>query len=151
MRQTLLDLTRERYPAVAKDLLGPLLETMRLSREHCGGDMDKFLILLVVGIRTVQHPEFAASSNEQLLADAMRVFPSLGTNVRSIAASIGIPKETVRRKVGEMIEAGWFERRAGSLHYTAFAYRELAPIREAIQAMAVRHFEVVAALARTGL
>ena len=144
MRRTLLDLVHRNYPGVAKDLLNPLLEMMRLSRVHCGGDMDKFLILLVVGVRALEHPAFAAYSPEAL-SDAPEL-PSLGTNVRSIAASIGIPKETVRRKVCELVDAGWFERRAGALHYTADAYRQLAPVRASLQEMAVRYFEVVAAL-----
>lgn len=150
MRQTLLDLVHRNYPGVAKDLLNPLLEMMRLSREHCDGDMDKFLILMVVGVRTLEHPEFAGLSPDELAEGEAAAFPSLGTNVRSVAASIGIPKETVRRKVGELIAAGWFERRGGSLRYTLHAYRQLAPVRESLQQMAVRYFEVVDVLARAG-
>lgn len=146
MRQTLLDLVQRNYPAVAKDLLNPLLEMMRLSREHCDGDMDKFLILMVVGVRTLEHPAFAGLSPEQLAGDAAADFPSLGTNVRSVAASIGIPKETVRRKVAELVDAGWFEREDGALRYTVHAYRQLAPVRESLQQMAVRYFEVLEAL-----
>lgn len=146
MRQTLLRLVSDNYPAVAKDLLNPLLDLFALSREACGGDVDKFLILLVIAVRTTQHHGFAQLTTDQLTSGEIPVFPSLGVNVRSIADSLGIPKESVRRKVAELIETGWVVREGNDLLFTVQAYREVAHVREAIEMLAVRNFEVVRGL-----
>jgi CRP-like cAMP-binding protein len=145
-RQLLLDLVAENYPVVARSLLRPLLDLLSLSREACGGDVDKFLIMLVVAIRTTEHRLFATYSQAQLLSGEVPVFPTLGTNIRSVAESLGAPKETVRRKVAELAEAGWIDRQGNELRFTALAYQKLAGVRTAIEQLAVCNFEVVAGL-----
>ncbi len=146
--QTLLDLVAANYPVLARSLLRPLLDLLSVSREACGGDMDKFLIMVVVAIRTTEHSLFATYTQEQLLSGEIPVFPTLGTNVRSVAESIAVPRETVRRKVGELIDAGWIARQGNELRFTAVAYQQLAGARTAIELLAVRNFEVVAELIR---
>jgi hypothetical protein len=144
-------LVADNYPAIAHSLLRPLLHLLSISREACGGDVDKFLIMLVIAIRTTEHACFATYSQGQLLSGEIPVFPTLGTNVRSVADSTGTPKETVRRKVGELIEAGWISREGNELRFTAVAYQELAGVRVAIEELALSNFEVVAELARQRL
>jgi hypothetical protein len=134
------------YPAVATDLLKPLLQLLSVSRDTCGGDVDKFLIMLVLALRTTEHPIFPSLSQEHLLSGERAVFPGLSTNVRSIAASLGLPRETVRRKVSDLIETGWIWREGTALYFTAKANQQLVPVREAIEALAVRNFEVIAGL-----
>ncbi|RAK59354.1 hypothetical protein DJ021_05800 [Phenylobacterium hankyongense] len=145
MEHELKHLVARRYPAIATDLLSPLLKLLSVSRQYCG-DVDTFLVVLVVAIQTTRHGGFAARTPEQLLSGEMPVFPGLGTNGRSIAESLGIPKETVRRKVAELIEMGWFARRDGKLYFTAEAYRQLAPVRDQLETLAVRYYKTVAAL-----
>jgi hypothetical protein len=147
-RQGLLRLVAGNYPVIAHSLLRPLLDLFSVSRQACGGDMDKFLIMLVVAIRTTEHKLFATYSQAQLLSGEIPVLPSLGTNVRSVADSVGAPKETVRRKVGELVEAGWIARKDNELYFTALAYRQLGGARVAIEHLAVRNFETVADLVR---
>ena len=144
--QGLLRLVAGNYPVIAHSLLRPLLDLFSVSRQACGGDMDKFLIMLVVAIRTTEHKLFATYSQAQLLSGEIPVFPSLGTNVRSVADSIGAPKETIRRKVGELIDAGWIARQGKELRFTTLAYQQLAGVRVAIEHLAVRNFEIVADL-----
>jgi hypothetical protein len=134
------------YPAVAADLLRPLLKFMSVSREYCDGDMIKFMVMLAVSVRTTMHRDFASRTQAELMSGAIPVFPGLGANARSIAEALGIPKETVRRKVSELIEVGWLAREKGKLYTTARSYQELAPAREQLEILAVRYFEVVAAL-----
>ena len=74
------------------------------------------------------------------------VFPSLPISVRSVAEILGLPRETIRRKVTELADAGWLAREHGRLYFTAAAYQQLAPIREEIEGLAARYYEVVAAL-----
>ncbi len=71
--------------------------------------------------------------------------------MRSVAESTGTPKETVRRKVGELIEAGWISRERNELRFTAVAYQELAGVRVAIEELALSNFHVVTDLARQSL
>ena len=150
-REALRHLVADNYPAIARSLLRPLLHLLSISREACGGDVDKFLIMLVIAIRTTEHERFATYSQAQLLSGEIPIFPTLGTNVRSVAESTGTPKETVRRKVGELIEAGWISRKGNELRFTVLAYQELAGARVAIEDLAVSNFEVVAGLARQRL
>ena len=145
---TLRRLVADNYPAIARGLLRPLLHFMSTSREACGGDVDKFLIMLVIAIRTTEHESFSTYSQAQLLSGEIPIFPTLGTNVRSIAESTGTPKETVRRKVGELIDTGWIAREGNDLRFTALAYQQLATVRVAIEDLAVSNFEVVSGLAR---
>jgi hypothetical protein len=146
MRSGHLRLVSENHPAIARDLLGPLTEVLRLGRRYCGGDLEKVLILLTVAIRTAEHPQFAKYTEAQLVGGEPAVLPSLGTNVRSIASSLEMPRETVRRKVNELIDMGWLVRVGQSLHFTAEAYGKLTPVREAMNALAVRNFELVSRL-----
>jgi hypothetical protein len=140
------ELVADRYPVIATELLKPLLHLLSLSREACGGDVDKFLILLVVALRTTEHPGFRALSQAELLKGDIQTFPGLTTNMRSIGDSLNIPRETVRRKVAELVEADWITRHGLNLHFTSHAYRQLADVREAIEALAVSNFQVVAGL-----
>lgn len=147
-RQALTQLVADSYPQLAHSLLRPLLDLLSVSRQACGGDVDKFLIMLVVAVRTTEHRLFATFTQEQLLSGEIAVFPSLGTNVRSVAESTGVPKETIRRKVSDLIEAGWIVRNGNDLYFTAFAYQQLAGVRIAIEQLAVRDFEAIAELIR---
>ena len=111
--------------------------------------MDKFLIMLVVAVRTTEDKRFATYSQSQLLSGEVPVFPSLGTNVRSISDSVGVPRETIRRKVGELVAAGWIAREDHELRFTALAYQQLAEARVAIENLAARNFDVVSGLIRS--
>lgn len=150
-RGALRDLVAENYPSVARSLLQPLLHLLSASRAACGGDFDKFLIMLVIAIRTTEHSSFATYSQAELLSGEIPIFPTLGTNVRSVAESTGTPKETVRRKVGDLVKAGWISREGNELRFTALAYQQLGDVRTAIEHLAVNNFEVVLDLARQPL
>lgn len=141
-----LRLVAENYPSIVGGLLGPLLDLLSRSRGACGGDMDKFLIMMAVAIRTTTHKDFARYTQAQLLSGEVPVLPSLGINIQSIADSIGAPKETVRRKVGELVDAGWIVRERNELYYTGRAYQALADVGVSLEVMAARHYEIVAAL-----
>ena len=52
-------------------------------------------------------------------------------NQQSIADFAGIPRETVRRKIAQLIDKGWVERRpSGSYAATVKARTDLAPLTE---------------------
>jgi hypothetical protein len=137
-------LLEENYPSVASDLLRPLLTVFTAARDVCEGDVDKFLILLAVGMRTSQHPEFKALGHTQILSGETPVLPSLGTNIRSIAASVGVPKESTRRKLAELVEAGWLVRLGWDFRMSASGYAALEPVRAQIRALAMANHDLLA-------
>jgi hypothetical protein len=139
----LLPTLRRRYPQLAKDLLGPLLDLLNVGRAACGGDLDKLLIVLVVGMRTAEDRRWFGLDFEDVLSGAIDAYPSLSTNVRSIADSTGIPKESVRRKVAALIEAGWIHREDNALSLAPQASRMLTDFREQLFQLAIRHRQVI--------
>jgi hypothetical protein len=145
MRQ-LLPLLRRGYPKLAKELLAPMLELMSIGRESLGGDLDKLLILLVVGMRTAEDKRSESIDLEAVLRGAVECYPSLSTNVRSIADSTGIPKESVRRKVAALVEAGLIRRHDNALTLAPEASRVLTDWREKMFQMAIRYHQLVAEL-----
>jgi hypothetical protein len=145
-RQSISHLVAQHYPEIATDLVNPLLRTIQLAKRYCGGDLDKFLVLLIVAVQTTRHKGFTSEPPERLMSGEIPVFPGYGANVRSIADSLDMPKETARRKVQELLEVGWLARQDGLLYFTARAYQQLAPVQEAIETLAVRYFEVVTKL-----
>ena len=139
-------LLRGNYASVAKDLIGPMVDLLSIARPVFGGDLDKLLIVLVVALRTAEDPKLAGVTLEDALEGRLEHYPSLKTNVRSIADSTGVPRETVRRKVADLVASGWVRREGDELSYTPEASRALAPVREAIIDAAVRLNAAVAAL-----
>lgn len=140
---------RDHYALVAKDLLGPLLAVLNVGRERCGDDLDNFLIVLVVALRTAEDKRITGMTLDQVLSGEIDTYPSLSTNVRSIAESTGIPKETVRRKVGHLVDSGWVHRQEHNLSLTPQASRMFTEVREQILQMAVRYHQTILQLERT--
>jgi hypothetical protein len=130
-------------PPISDHLVGPFLELLETLRAVCHGDIDKNIILLSIAVRTVRHPEFGRITDAQRLSGEHPAFPNIGANGRSIAESSGMARETVRRKVAELIAAGWIGQSGRNLHYTAEGYRALTPAREALVRTAELFAEVV--------
>ena len=108
-----------------------------------GGDVHKLMIMMVVALRTAAHPVF-----RERTAKGSDLVPTLGVNSRSLAETLAIPRETVRRKVIELVDAGWLARDGHNLHYTAVAMRELAPFRKMVVRMAAANYETISDLQR---
>jgi hypothetical protein len=143
-RPSLLNLVYRRSPEHTEELLGPIVDLLSAARAAFDGDLDKFLVLGVVTIRAANHPQFLRNIEAaRAKGAAAPPFPSLGVNIQSIADSIGAPKETIRRKVSDLVDAGWIERRGNQLFLTAKAYEDQRLVRELMHAMFVRHYEVV--------
>jgi hypothetical protein len=143
----LLPSLRQRYPQLAKDFLAPILQLLNVGRATSDGDLDKLVILLVVGMRSAEDKRIVDLDFDDILSGAVEV-PSLSTNVRSIADSTGIPKETVRRKVQALIDDGWIQRQDGALSMAPEAARRLTDLREQIFAIAVRYHQIIEAVQR---
>jgi DNA-binding MarR family transcriptional regulator len=143
MRETLLPLLRERYPKIAKDLLGGLLEVLSAARAATDGDLDKFLVFLVIAMRTVEDRRFAELQFDEVLSGEVATYPSLHTNIRSIADSTGIPKETVRRKVASLIADGWVVRETNDLSITPLASQHITAAREPLLRLVAMGYQIL--------
>ena len=84
----LVPLLRERYPRLAKDLLAPLIEVLGAGRAACGGDLDKLLIVLVVGMRTAEHKEVGELSLSLIEAHPLSNVASVSGNGRGVASGV---------------------------------------------------------------
>lgn len=75
-------------------------------RRVFGNDLDKVMILSAIGQQVLRDPGTAAVSYE----DAVRAPPLWRTlkttNIDALARATGIPRESVRRKVNELMAAG---------------------------------------------
>lgn len=97
-------------------------------RRVFGNDMDKIMVLAAIGQQMLNDPAMAGLAP---LAEG-DVFPPINrnrlTNAGSIAAAVGIPRESVRRKINELVAAGWVLRDAdGRLSVAPSAATDLRP------------------------
>jgi hypothetical protein len=141
--RTLQPLLRRHYAYLAKDFLAPLIEVLNIGRETCGGDLDKLLIVLVVAMRTAEDKRSLDIELEDVLSGAVEAYPSLSTNVRSIADSTGIPKESVRRKVAALVDAGWIRRDGNNLSLAPLASRRITGFREQMFQLSLRYHQLI--------
>lgn len=139
----LLALLRQHYPARARDMFRSLLELLAATRELCAGDAERSEILLVIALRTVEHPDFSKLTYEQIASGRACSYSSLSTNVRSIADSTGIPRETVRRKVAELVAAEWVDRHGNRLSLSPRVSPAITPLREALLRLVTSNYELL--------
>lgn len=136
-------LLRRHYAYLAKDFLAPLIEVLNVGRATAHGDLDRLLIVLVVAMRTAEDKRVLDLELEDVLSGAVEAYPSLTTNVRSIADSTGIPKESVRRKVAALIEEGWIHRDGNNLSLAPYASRRLTDFREQVFQLSIRYHQMI--------
>ena len=112
---------RENYSRVAPALLSALTDYIIVSRRQAN-DLDRQLVLLIIMLRSAMARGFADIPSEQVLSGDLESLPTLWTNIRSIADSTGIPRETVRRKVNDLIKDGLVKRSGQLLTITPRAF-----------------------------
>lgn len=103
------------------------------ARRSFDGDIDLFLVLCVVGERTFSQRHLRPDLDyARWSSQSVNDIPSEDINIQSIADFSGIPRETVRRKLGVLIDKGWVERdEHGLIRATARAKAELEPLTKA--------------------
>lgn len=101
-------------------------------RRTFDGDLDLFLVLAVIGERTYsqQHADPTMTYADFRDGRASATRPQ-NINLRSIAEFSGIPRETVRRKIAELMNRGWIVRgEDGNLAATRRASTDLQPLTQ---------------------
>jgi hypothetical protein len=140
---------RARYPEFADTVVKNLLACLQTARELFEGDLDYFVILMAVAARTLEAPAVKTLDFEAVLAGEVESYPGPSTNVTSLSDSLGLPRETVRRKVGEMIAAGYLQRTDNRLTLTPAASIRFSPVREQVFRAMLQFRDVVEELERT--
>lgn len=108
--------------------VGSLTQFLIECRAAFDGDLDMFLVLAVIGDRTFSQRKADPGLDFDAFQHGVSTPPE-DINIRSIADFSGIPRETVRRKVAQLAEKGWVERKPdGFIVATAKAKQELAPL-----------------------
>jgi hypothetical protein len=139
----LADRLAQRAGVIGYDLVAPVARLLTVARDTFGGDLDKALLMMVITLRSGGHPEYRKLTPAMIKAGAVTTIPSFGTNLRSLAESTGVPRESVRRKVKDLIEAGWIERIDGRLQHSLAGYHAIAPVRAELHLMFARIHQVV--------
>ena len=80
-------------------------------RRACDGDLDMFLIMAIIGERTFSARNAPESmSHSQFVSGTAGTIEALPINLQAIADFSGIPRETARRQLEQLINRGWVER-----------------------------------------
>jgi predicted transcriptional regulator len=86
---------------------------MRHLRIAFGGDLDLLMILMAIAERTPSDAWETDVTDLSQILDAPDVRrPQRPINIQSVSDFTGIPRETVRRKVGRLEKMGWVLRNA---------------------------------------
>lgn len=117
------------WPAHVAEFTRYLIEC----RKHFRGDLDRLLLLAVIGDRTLVARKVRKSrSYAEFLQGEFADFKPNAINYQSISEFTGMPRESVRRKVTELMDLGWVRRNEeGFLVATQKASEDLAPLTEA--------------------
>jgi DNA-binding MarR family transcriptional regulator len=114
---------------VHNDAFGELMVELR---QHFGGDLDRMLVLAIIGSRHLARRGIEEMSYRHFMSRDQSEPDPAPINTQSIADYSGIPRETVRRKIRDLEELGWIRRtEQGYLFATKQAAQDLAPATEA--------------------
>jgi hypothetical protein len=85
-----------------EEFLGLLLEFRRVF----GNDLDKLIIVAAIGQQLLRDRHLPLRSLEEWMGRPLIDRPGRGTNIDALARATGIPRESVRRKVNELLTDG---------------------------------------------
>ena len=117
------------------------LRLMTALRRYFGNDLDKIIIMAAIGQQQLKEPNLPRRAYAPRVEGPPLGDPGRFTNVERIAAATGVPRESVRRKVKELIACGWVVRlgsRALAVHPRAAV--DLQPTTEVVFPMLDRLF-----------
>jgi hypothetical protein len=114
-----------------------------------GNDLDKIIILSLIGQQMLRDPAIPAISHSQASSAPQKQWRGRDTNIDALARASRIPRESVRRKVNELIADNMVERLdGGGLAVRAGIAAKLAPSTMVSIAMLDAVFAKYAALMR---
>jgi len=127
------------YSTAIQPLVSDIVEFLSAARADLGGDLDRLLVLLVIALQTASSPEFRSlPADVARTGDDLDEFEGRPTNISSVADFTGIPRETVRRKVAELLDAGFIHRHGNDLKMSPEAPRRLSHLVDMVVANSAR-------------
>lgn len=115
------------FPAAQSIWVEAFLPLLIDLRRVFGNDLDKVIILSVIGQQMLRDPAMPALSHDDAQRGPFPDWQGRTTNIDALARATGIPRESVRRKVGELIAEDLVVRTdAGGLAVQAGASARLA-------------------------
>lgn len=139
---------RRHASVLAQYVNDPLLHYLVVGRGLCR-DLDTLLVLMVIVQRANRHPDFARLDPADLAEGRIGQIPTLAVNLQSIADSTGIPRETVRRKVNDLVRIGWVSREGAMIRFTPKGYCAIGPARDAAVRLTVSIADAVTRTLKT--
>ena len=125
------DIVLNRFLSVWPATLAALCRFLVSARRLFDGDLDSALIMLVVMEKTVSariHQKQGFEDFKSMDLDQSDL-PLSALTTHALAAHLGIPRESTRRKIERLIEKGWIIKTAkGVMHATPKARAELMPL-----------------------
>lgn len=104
------DLIKENFGAIWPAHVANFVDYLIACRNVIG-DLDLLVILAVIGDRTLsQKRTDKSASHDKLFGEKEGLPEPEAINTQSISDFTGIPRETVRRKVAELMDRGWVAR-----------------------------------------
>lgn len=139
-----LRVVQERFSHVHPVWVERHLALLVALRSRFGADLDKAIILGLIGQRMMRVTPAPSVDYDAVLAGDVQCLRGRFTNIESIAASSGIPRETVRRKVGELEAIGWIRRGArGEIELTDLPAQSLDDTTRIAMDLLASVFEVI--------
>lgn len=97
------DLFEARFPPAQSVWVEGFLTLLVELRRVFGNDLDKVMILSMVGQQMLRDPGMPPLSHSEAQTAPFKTWPGKSTNIDALARASGIPRESVRRKVNELI------------------------------------------------
>jgi hypothetical protein len=139
-----LQVVQERFSRVHPVWVERHLALLCMLRTEFGADIDKTIILGVIGQRMMQMSDPPVIGYQDILTGPAPEYEGRFTNVESVSAACGIPRETVRRKIAELTAIGWISRgEHGELAVKATAAVHLDKITKLSMDLLASVFEVI--------
>jgi Crp-like helix-turn-helix domain len=110
VKQAALEMIEERFSHIQPIWVERHLEVLMALRSEFGADIDKTIIIGLIGQRMMKMQDPPTVGYVSMLTEEVPAMHGRFTNIESIAAASGIPRETVRRKVRELEDKGWIKR-----------------------------------------
>ena len=118
------NLIRDHYSELWPPILEPWTRYLIACRSEFDGDLDKLVLLAAIATMSLAEARSTAASYDELKSGKKRIEPR-HTNFFSLAEFTRIPRETVRRKIEELISKGWVVRSEKGLSISRSAPSEL--------------------------
>ncbi|WP_309643248.1 Lrp/AsnC family transcriptional regulator [Phenylobacterium sp.] len=138
------DLLAENYSRVAARLLESLVEFLSVGR-HAYGDLERLLLFVIIAQRAYSDRTYSEAALGSDPPGAAHLTP-LSTNILSLAEAASLPRETVRRKINELVDRGVVTRVGVNVALTPLGIDSLALARKALIRFTAQQHSVLAKL-----